>query len=186
MEPEPAVRGSDGVDPPHLFPPYRSSVLRAPSRPLIPLPGAVDDVSGPMFGTDRVADGDADLTAGHDGEPQGQRIVVHGRLLDDDGRPVRGSLVEVWQANAAGRYLHDADRHPSPLDPNFTGAGRCLTDGDGRYRFVLSAEPPANGDWLDTEGRRFGIFVMRLLHAERPPELPVVRVVPLADLAAGR
>jgi protocatechuate 3,4-dioxygenase beta subunit len=124
------------VDPPYDVPAYRSSVLRAPSRPLVPLPGAVDDVGGPMFGGDRVAPGDDDLTAGHAGEPQGQRIVVHGRLLGGDGRPVPGALVEVWQANAGGRYLHDGDRHPSPLDPNFSGAGRCLTDAEGRYRFV--------------------------------------------------
>jgi protocatechuate 3,4-dioxygenase beta subunit len=132
MEAEP----TDAVDPPYDFPAYRSSVLRAPSRPLVPLPGAVDDVTGPTFGEDRVAAGDDDLTAGHAGEPQGQRIVVQGRLVGGDGRPVPGALVEVWQANAGGRYLHDGDRHPSPLDPNFTGAGRCLTDADGRYRFV--------------------------------------------------
>ncbi|MFL5798205.1 MAG: protocatechuate 3,4-dioxygenase subunit beta [Actinomycetota bacterium] len=124
------------VDPPHRYPSYRSSVLRSPARPLRPLPDGLRDVGAPMFGTDRLAEGDQDLTAGHDGEPQGQRIVVHGRVVDGDGGPVAGTLVEVWQANAGGRYLHDRDRHPSPLDPNFTGAGRCLTDGDGRYRFV--------------------------------------------------
>ncbi|HXJ66777.1 MAG TPA: protocatechuate 3,4-dioxygenase subunit beta [Actinomycetota bacterium] len=135
---EPGAGGmrADDVDPPYLFPDYRSSVLRAPSRPLVPLPRALGDRSGPMFGADRVGEGDADLTAGHAGEPQGQRIVVHGRVLEGAGRPVRGALVEVWQANAGGRYLHDGDRHPSPLDPNFTGAGRCLTDDEGRYRFV--------------------------------------------------
>jgi protocatechuate 3,4-dioxygenase, beta subunit len=133
---EPGDGGMDTVDPPYLFPGYRSSVLRAPSRPLVPLPSAVDDPTGPMFGDDRVADADHDLTAGHGGEPQGQRIIVHGRVLEAGGRPVRGALVEVWQANAGGRYLHDRDRHPAPLDPNFTGAGRCLTDGEGRYRFV--------------------------------------------------
>jgi protocatechuate 3,4-dioxygenase beta subunit len=88
-----------------------------------------------VFGHDRVDELDHDLTRQHDGEPLGERIVVHGRLLDSRGRPVRDSLVEVWQANAAGRYAHAVDRHPAPLDPNFTGAGRCLTDGDGWYRF---------------------------------------------------
>ncbi len=72
----------------------------------------------------------------HGGEPQGQRIIVHGRVLDADGRPARNTLVEVWQANAGGRYRHDADNHAAPLDPDFSGAGRCLTDDDGRYRFV--------------------------------------------------
>jgi protocatechuate 3,4-dioxygenase beta subunit len=79
---------------------------------------------------------DSDLTRRHEDEPLGERIIVHGRVLDGEGRPVRNSLVEIWQANAAGRYTHHLDRHPAPLDPNFSGAGRCLTDGDGRYRFV--------------------------------------------------
>jgi protocatechuate 3,4-dioxygenase beta subunit len=79
---------------------------------------------------------DADLTRQHPGEPLGERIIVTGRVLDADGKPVRNSLVEVWQANSAGRYVDPADDHPAPLDPNFTGAGRCLTDGEGNYRFV--------------------------------------------------
>ena len=79
---------------------------------------------------------DADLTRQHAGEPLGERIIVHGRVLDGYGRPLRNTLVEIWQANAAGRYAHDVDRHPAPLDPNFSGAGRCLTDDEGRYRFV--------------------------------------------------
>ena len=79
---------------------------------------------------------DNDLTRQHAGEPLGERIIVSGRVLDEDGRPIRGALVEIWQANAAGRYRHEVDRHPAPLDPNFSGAGRCLTDDDGRYRFV--------------------------------------------------
>ncbi len=91
--------------------------------------------AGPVFGDHDVHPVDADLTAGHPGEPQGQRINVSGRLLDSGGRPLAGSLVEVWQCNAAGRYAHQADQHPAPLDPNFTGAGRCLTDADGYYRF---------------------------------------------------
>jgi protocatechuate 3,4-dioxygenase beta subunit len=89
-----------------------------------------------VFGHDRVGELDHDLTRQHDGEPLGERILVHGRVLDARGLPVRKSLVEVWQANAAGRYAHAVDRHPAPLDPNFTGAGRALTDDEGRYRFV--------------------------------------------------
>jgi protocatechuate 3,4-dioxygenase beta subunit len=89
-----------------------------------------------VFGDDVIERSDNDLTQQHEGEPLGERIIVHGRLLGDDGRPLRNALIEVWQANAAGRYLHDVDRHPAPLDPNFSGAGRVLTDADGRYRLT--------------------------------------------------
>jgi protocatechuate 3,4-dioxygenase beta subunit len=118
------------------WPPYRSTRLRHPTRPLVPLPESFTDLEGPVFGSEALDPGDDDLTAHGRGEPLGERIVVQGRVLDEDGRPIGNALVEIWQANAAGRYLHDADRHPAPLDPNFTGAGRCLTDADGRYRFV--------------------------------------------------
>jgi protocatechuate 3,4-dioxygenase, beta subunit len=118
------------------WPEYRSTALRAPKRPLVLVPGLLTETTGPAFGDGRVDDGDRDLTSGHDGEPLGERILVHGRVADDSGRPVRGALIEVWQANAAGRYRHAADRHPAPLDPNFEGAGRCLTDDEGRYEFV--------------------------------------------------
>jgi protocatechuate 3,4-dioxygenase beta subunit len=94
------------------------------------------ETTGPVFGRSRAEPGDADLTRHHDGEPIGQRIFVHGRVLDSAGRPVRDSLIEIWQANAAGRYRHEVDDHPAPLDPNFTGFGRALTDRDGTYRFV--------------------------------------------------
>jgi protocatechuate 3,4-dioxygenase, beta subunit len=124
------------VDPPYLWPDYRSTVKRAPSRPLLPLPEEVHRLEAPVFGEDAFAPGNADLTSGHAGEPLGERIIVHGRVVDEDGRPVPNVLLEVWQANAAGRYHHDVDRHPAPLDPNFTGAGRLLTDSAGRYRLV--------------------------------------------------
>ena len=124
------------IDPPYLWPDYRSTAKRAPSRPLLPLPEEVHRLEAPVFGEDTLAPGDADLTSGHAGEPLGERIIVHGRVVDEDGRPVPNVLLEVWQANAAGRYHHDVDRHPAPLDPNFTGAGRLLTDSAGRYRLV--------------------------------------------------
>jgi protocatechuate 3,4-dioxygenase beta subunit len=134
------VRVDDSDDggrrPPYLHPDYRSSVTRAPGRPLVVLPEALADPTGPAFGDGDVAPGDADLTTQHEGEPLGERIVVSGRVLGLDGRPVPGTLIEIWQANAAGRYRHANDRHAAPLDPNFTGAGRCLTDAEGRYRFV--------------------------------------------------
>lgn len=124
-------------EPPYLYPDYRSSVLRAPRRDLVRLPEEwFHRLPGPVFGRVAVRPEDADLTRQHAGEPLGERIIVTGRILDSDGRPVRHTLVEVWQANAAGRYVDTADDHPAPLDPNFTGAGRCLTDTEGTYRFV--------------------------------------------------
>lgn len=123
-------------DPPLATPEYRSTVRRAPDRPLVILPHTLTEVTGPAFGEDRVRPEDADLTRQHDGAPIGERIIVHGRVLDGDGRPVPDTLVEVWQANATGRYRHTGDVHDAPLDPNFTGAGRTLTDAGGRYRFI--------------------------------------------------
>lgn len=128
--------GEGGVHPPYLYPPYESTKLRAPKEPLIILPRTLSDVTGPVYGRERVRESDSDLTRQHEGEPLGERIIVTGRVLDGDGRPVRDSLIEVWQANSAGRYTHAGDRHPAPLDPNFSGAGRCVTDSEGRYRFV--------------------------------------------------
>ena len=119
-----------------LAPDYQSTRTRAPSRPPVVIPPTLSEMTGPPFGHESVLADDADLTRQHAGEPLGQRIILSGRVTDSDGRPVRGTLVEVWQANAAGRYAHSVDDHPAPLDPNFTGAGRCLTDGEGRYRFV--------------------------------------------------
>jgi protocatechuate 3,4-dioxygenase, beta subunit len=137
---QPAVPGyrrdPDGTHPPLASPAYTSTALRAPSRPLVLLPHLLTEVTGPLLGEARVTEADADLTRQHPGEPIGQRIIVHGRVLDGDGHPVPHTLVEVWQANAGGRYAHEVDRWPAPLDPNFTGAGRCLTDADGNYRFV--------------------------------------------------
>ncbi|MCW2885410.1 MAG: protocatechuate 3,4-dioxygenase, beta subunit [Streptosporangiaceae bacterium] len=124
--------------PPYLYPQYGSTVLRAPARePVMPAlgPDAIE-LTSPVFGAHEIGPLDHDLTRRHPGEPLGERIIVTGRVLDGGGRPVPHTLVEVWQANAAGRYAHDRDQHPAPLDPNFTGAGRCLTDSDGRYRFV--------------------------------------------------
>jgi protocatechuate 3,4-dioxygenase beta subunit len=102
----------------------------------VTIPEVAHPIAGPVFGEDALDPSDADLTAQHAGEPLGERIVVSGRLLDEDGRPIPGALIEIWQANAAGRYRHDVDVHPAPLDPNFSGAGRVLTDAEGGYRFV--------------------------------------------------
>ncbi|HEY9475145.1 MAG TPA: protocatechuate 3,4-dioxygenase subunit beta [Mycobacteriales bacterium] len=141
--------GDGAVHPPLLSPEYRSTVLRAPTRPLVLLPQSFTEVTGPLLGEGRVSPTDGDLTRQHDGEPQGQRIVVSGQVRDSDGRPVPYTLVEVWQANAAGRYRHAVDNWPAPLDPNFTGLGRTMTDSQGRYRFVTirpGAYPWGNHD----------------------------------------
>jgi protocatechuate 3,4-dioxygenase beta subunit len=118
------------------YPGYRSTLYRAPSRPLVPLPEELHPLAGPVFGEDAIEESDSDLTRQHRGEPLGERITVSGRVVDTDGRPIRGALVEVWQANASGRYRHQVDDHPAPLDPNFSGGGRCLTGDDGTYRFI--------------------------------------------------
>jgi protocatechuate 3,4-dioxygenase beta subunit len=125
-----------GVHPPLLYPGYKSTSLRAPQRPSVELPQRLTEVTGPLLGEGRVTAQDADLTRQHDVEPQGQRILVQGRVRDSDGRPVPGTLVEIWQANAAGRYRHVRDTWAAPLDPGFSGVGRTLTDAHGRYRFT--------------------------------------------------
>jgi protocatechuate 3,4-dioxygenase beta subunit len=132
----PAYERPVRVNPPLDYPAYRSTALRAPRQPLLVIPQRLTEVTGPLLGAERVIAADADLTTQHAGEPIGERIILTGRVLDGDGRAIPGTLVEIWQANAAGRYRHQADQHPAPLDPNFTGAGRCLTDSQGRYRFV--------------------------------------------------
>jgi protocatechuate 3,4-dioxygenase beta subunit len=131
-----------GTQPEYLHPPYRSSVKRAPTQPLILLAGALSERTGSVFGHAAVTPSDSDLTAQHQSPPTGERIVVGGRVLDEDGRPVRGALVEVWQANSGGRYRHKLDQHDAPLDPNFDGCGRMITDAAGRYKFT-SIKPGA-------------------------------------------
>ena len=130
------MRHDPASQPPNLHEPYRSTLRRAPRKPLIFLPHTVSERTGPVFGHDAVGESDNDLTRQHPGEPQGERIIVTGRVVDDSGRGVAHSLVEIWQTNAAGRYRHAKDEHPAPLDPNFSGAGRTLTDENGFYRFV--------------------------------------------------
>jgi protocatechuate 3,4-dioxygenase beta subunit len=125
-----------GIHPPLDSPGYRSTALRHPKEPLVYLPHTEAERTGPQLGPDRVGPLDNDLTRQHEGEPLGERIVVFGRLLDGAGRPIRDSLIEIWQANAAGRYRHRWDRWPAPLDPNFSGGGRFVTDREGRYEFT--------------------------------------------------
>jgi protocatechuate 3,4-dioxygenase, beta subunit len=124
------------IEPPLLYPPYQATIRRAPSEPLIVVPEALSDLKSPVYGWWSVADSDRDLTRQHAGEPQGQRILVAGTVADEGGRPIPGVLLEVWQANAAGRYRHAVDNHPAPIDPHFTGAGRTVTDAAGKYVFT--------------------------------------------------
>ena len=135
--PLPGYRAYDrDTQPEHLYPPYASTVKRAPHEPLLPLQASLSEITGPVFGFERIRANDWDLTRQGKGEPIGERIVVTGRVLDANGRPVPHTLVEIWQANSAGRYPHRRDTHNAPIDPNFFGAGRTMTDEQGRYRFV--------------------------------------------------
>ena len=127
---------ADGTHPSNAFDGYKSTALRHPRQPPIRIPQTLSEITGPVDGFERFGPVTTDLTMQHAAPAQGERIVVEGRVLDEDGRPIAGTLVELWQANAAGRYRHDNDQHDAPLDPNFSGAGRAVTDADGRYRFV--------------------------------------------------
>lgn len=129
-------RESLAAHPPNDAPAYGSTRLRAPKQPRVILPHTLTELTGPVYGHESVSAGENDLTMGHAGAPIGERIVVTGRVVDEDGRGVPNSLVEIWQANAAGRYIHVNDGHDAPLDPNFTGAGRVVTDADGAYAFT--------------------------------------------------
>jgi protocatechuate 3,4-dioxygenase beta subunit len=125
-----------GTQPDYNFPPYASTQKRCPTQPLVLPPQTISEITGPIFGHDDVKPTDNDLTRQHKGDPIGERIIVSGRVLDENGRAVPDTLVEIWQANAAGRYPHKTDQHNAPLDPNFSGAGRTVTDAEGRYRFI--------------------------------------------------
>jgi protocatechuate 3,4-dioxygenase, beta subunit len=124
------------------YPPYRSSILRHPTKDLHHADPETIELYAPVFGQRDVGTLESDLTIQHNGEPVGERIVVTGRIVDGHGQPVPNQLVEIWQANAAGRYIHKRDQHPAPIDPNFTGVGRTLTDGDGGYRFTTIKPGP--------------------------------------------
>jgi protocatechuate 3,4-dioxygenase, beta subunit len=130
--------------PPYVYPGYKSTNLRGPKHPLIPLRHSLSELTGPVFGHESVRPLDSDLTknGARNGEPLGERIIVTGRVLDEAARPVANTLVELWQANAAGRYIHRTDQHAAPLDANFFGGGRTMTDENGRYRF-LTIKPGA-------------------------------------------
>lgn len=133
-----ATRRDRDAFPPYFYQGYRATILRSPRQPLLELPHTLSERTGPGPAVSALSAEDTDLTqnmaAG--GEAIGERIIVTGQVLDERGAPVPNTLIEVWQANAAGRYRHRVDQHHAPLDPNFLGFGRCLTDADGVYRFV--------------------------------------------------
>ena len=172
-----------GAQPEYLHPAYASSVKRAPTKPLILLPHTKTETTGPVFGHSLVSAADSDLTAQHSGEPLGERIIVSGRVLDEDGRGVPGSLVEIWQANAAGHYRHKVDQHGAPLDPNFSGCGRVITDAEGRYRFV-SIKPVLTRGAIITMpgGRSTFIFRFRSGPADAPGHANVFSRRPTAGV----
>ena len=177
-----------GTNPPLASPGYASTRLRSPHRALHVLPQRLTELTGPLFGADRVAAGTDDLTRYDGGEALGQRIVVHGRLLDSDGRAVPHALLELWQANAAGRYRHAGDRWPAPLDPHFNGAGRVVTDASGGYRFTSvrpGAYPWANhaNAWRPAH-IHFSVFgtafTQRLVTQMYFPDDPLIPLDPIA------
>ena len=136
-----------GTQPDYLYPPYASTVKRSPLQPLVLLPASLSEVTGPVFGHDLIKANDHDLTKQGHGDPVGERIIVSGRVLDTNAKPVAHTLIEIWQANGAGRYRHQRDNHNAPLDPNFHGCGRTITDADGGYRFVTIR--PGAYPWLN-------------------------------------
>ena len=135
-EPPAYARYREGTQPPYLYPDYASTVKRAPTRPLIRFEHTLSEITGPSFSSGWAGPEATDLTKQHKGEPLGERIIVTGRILDEDARAISNTLVELWQCNAAGRHHHPVDQHDAPLDPNFSGAGRALTDANGRYEFI--------------------------------------------------
>ena len=177
-------RPEPGTQPEYLYPAYRSTTRRAPTKPLILLPHTLSEITGPVYGHEDIGETDTDLTRQHAGEPLGERIIVTGRVRDEDARPVPNTLVEIWQANAAGRYRHVNDNHPAPLDPNFTGAGRALSDEDGVYRFVTikpGAYPWRNHDnaWRPAHihfsifGNAFATRLVTQMYFPGDPLLPI-------------
>lgn len=130
------IRREDAGQPSPLHPAYRSTLLRAPLEAPVRIPQTLTETTGPTQWTRLMGGTMADLTTQHRGAPLGQRIIVAGRVLDDRRRPVPRTVMEIWQANAAGRYIHKKDQWNAPLDPNFTGVGRIITDDEGRFRFV--------------------------------------------------
>lgn len=142
------ARARPGEQPNYLYPDYKSTVKRSPREPLIRFDHTLSEVTGPTFADGWTGPDNADLTRQHKGAPIGERAIVSGRVLDENGRPVAKTLVELWQANSAGRYTHEADQHDAPLDPSFTGAGHVVTNDKGEYQFTTIV--PGAYPWRNT------------------------------------
>jgi len=179
--------------PPAYTPGYKTSMTRAPSRPLVAMASTLSEETGPVFGRDMLGERDNDLITNFTGQPAiGERIIMHGRVLDQSGRPVPDTLIEIWQANAGGRYRHKQDGYLAPLDPNFGGCGRTVTDAQGRYEFLTvrpGAYPWPNGvnDWrpmhihVSVFGSGFGQRLITQMYFEGDPLIwrcPIVRTIP--------
>ena len=180
--------------PPAFTPRYKTSVVRSPQRAPISLDNTISEITGPVFGHDMIGEVDNDLIRNYakDGDPIGQRIIVHGRVLDETGRGVPGALIEVWQANAGGRYRHKNETYLAPLDPNFGGCGRTITDDDGYYRFRTVKPGPypwPNGvnDWRPAHihfsifGHGFAQRLITQMYFEGDPLIwicPIVTTIP--------
>ncbi|MDE3120695.1 MAG: protocatechuate 3,4-dioxygenase subunit beta [Paracoccaceae bacterium] len=179
--------------PPAYTPGYKTSVTRAPHRALIALPSTLSEETGPVFGRDMLGEMDNNLILNFTGQPAvGERIIMHGRVLDENARPVPGVLLEIWQANAGGRYRHKKDGYAAPLDPNFGGCGRTVTNEDGRYEFLTirpGAYPWPNGvnDWrpmhihVSVFGYGFGQRLITQMYFEGDPLIkrcPIVNTIP--------
>jgi protocatechuate 3,4-dioxygenase beta subunit len=186
-------RPEPGDQPPFLYPPYTSTIRRAPAKPLIQIPHTLSELTGPLYGHNPIGETDNDLTRQHPGEPLGERIIVAGRVVDEDGRPIPQTLVELWQCNAAGRYFHSRDNHAAPLDPNFTGAGRTLTNQNGAYRFVTIK--PGAYPWRNHSNAwrpahiHFSLlgpcFITRLITQMYFPNDPLMRFDPISQSIPG-
>jgi protocatechuate 3,4-dioxygenase beta subunit len=176
--------------PPSLAPGYNSTRKRAPLQPLVHVPHTLTETTGPAGCWDQLMGASvADLTRQHAGEPLGQRIVVSGRVLDEDRRPVPNTVLEIWQCNSAGRYIHDRDQWDAPHDPNFTGAGRVQTDAEGRYQFVSirpGAYPWGNhyNAWRPSHIHLSLLgpsFATRLVTQMYFPDDPLIEIDPIAQ-----
>lgn len=189
-----------GWHPPALHPPYKTSVKRSPSFAPVILPQTPSETTGPVFGHGLLGPFDNDLIRNFGAEPAiGPRIVVHGRVQDEDGRPVPGALIEVWQANASGRYRHAKEGYIGALDPNFGGCGRTITDAEGRYEFRTiqpGAYPWPNGpnDWRPAHihfsifGRAFAQRLVTQMYFEGDPMIwrcPIVSAIPSREAVEG-
>jgi protocatechuate 3,4-dioxygenase, beta subunit len=190
----PFARPRAGTQPPYLYPDYQSTQKRAPKRPPIRFAHTLSEITGPGFAGGWAGPDATDLTKQRKGEPLGERIIVEGRVLDEDGRPVPGTLLELWQCNAAGRYHHPVDQHDAPLDPNFTGAGQVVTGPDGGYRF-LTIKPGAY-PWRNQPNAwrpahiHFGVFgagfVTRLVTQMYFPGDPLLAYDPIYQSTADK